>query len=245
MPFVVIALLSLSGHALGLAQQRAEALSEQLVQTDLGRRLACGSQLLLANELIGREPARARAVLDAEARCPPHLRDVTWNLIGGSGTRELWQAPAESKPARAVGFSAGRLVSLAEDGSVGLAQPGTSQKTETVATVPGTPLAEWAIRSAGHAGRSGSRGDLERSRRIRTAAHRPARRNTPDPIMLPMTIDTAAEKPSTRGGGVVTALVVMRKHWLAGGAWTWRQECHTASAVRSWCCRMHADIVIA
>src|SRR5262245_9545488 len=53
----------------------------------------------------------------------------------------------------------------------------------------------------------------------RNAASEAGRRNTPDPIMLPMTIDTAAQQPMTRGGAAPPAMVVMRTRRLAGGAW--------------------------
>lgn len=139
---IVLALMSLSGYALRLAQQRADALAEQQVRTEHARRLAYGSQLLLANELAEREPGRAKAVLDDEARCPPSLRDVIWNLIAASCTRELWRAPADWKPLHAQGFSGGaRLLTLSEDGTARLLRLSDLARFEAApAAFAGTPL---------------------------------------------------------------------------------------------------------
>jgi hypothetical protein len=145
---IAVLLMTLTGYALRLAQQRADALAEQVTRTEHARRLAYGSQLLLASELVAREPVRARAVLDDEVRCPPNLRDVMWNLIADSCTRELWRSPADWKTLRAVGFGAGGLLSLDEEGRVRLTRLGALQKAETVtASVSGTPL--WLSAQAG------------------------------------------------------------------------------------------------
>jgi WD40 repeat protein len=145
---IVLVLMTLTGYALRLAQQRADALAEQVVRTEHARRLAYGSQLLLASELVAREPVRARAVLDDEAHCPPNLRDVMWNLIADSCTREQWRSPKDWKPLRAAGFGASGVLSLDEDGGLRLTRLGASQKAEAViATIPGTPL--WVSAQSG------------------------------------------------------------------------------------------------
>jgi WD40 repeat protein len=138
---IVLALLALSGYAFYLADQRADALFAQTVRTEQARRLAYSSQLLLANELGPREPARAQAVLDDLERCPLDLRDVTWGLIAAASRRELWSAPADWRPQRMLGYTSDDgLLTVADDGRVRLVRPDGSSTAETVGTASGRPL---------------------------------------------------------------------------------------------------------
>ena len=110
------------------AVERSEDLNRQVERT---RRAVFALQLAQIAAMCERDPTRARAMLDDEARCPPNLRDFTWAYLRRLCEREerTYAEHGPDDPLHAVAYSpTGAFVATAGDsGRVRLWDPRTGR----------------------------------------------------------------------------------------------------------------------